>query len=142
MNKRALLIAVGITFLFCMTLAVVDHEPLKALDVQLVRIHGQNEGPKKSLMVEPVTATVPKGGIVIWVNEGAFEEVKVNFEEGKKCADVTSATKDFNLEAACFVTTWIPLGGTTSLKFNETGTFNYTVETNDGVKIKGKLLIK
>jgi hypothetical protein len=142
MNKRAIGMGMGITFLLCLTLALVDHPPLGAIDVQLVRIHGQNEGPKKSLMVEPVSVTVPKGGIVVWVNEGAIDEVKVNFEEGKKCADVTSATKDFNLEAACFVTTWIPLTGTTSLKFNEPGTFHYTVETNDGVKVKAKLIVK
>ena len=142
MHKKGLVVVMGLALLMSLSLVLFNHADVSALEVQLIRIHGTTEGAQKTLFVEPNAATVKKGGIVIWVNEGAIDEVKVSFEEGKKCADVTSATKAFNLEAACFVTTWIPLGGTTSLKFNEGGTFNYAVETNDGVQVKGKILVK
>jgi hypothetical protein len=112
-----------------------------ASEVRIIRINADTLDGKKELYIEPNTSWVPKDTVVIWVNQARTDEVKVVFEEGKRCADVTSPTNAFNLDATCYVTSWVSSGGTSSLRFVEAGIFHYIVETSDGVKAKGKIVV-
>jgi hypothetical protein len=86
---------------------------------------------------------VGKGTVVIWNNWARSTEVKIVFEDGKTCKDVTEAPMGFSMDAkACYVTTWVPLGGTSSLRFVHSGTYKYEVETNGGIKTSGKIVIQ
>lgn len=62
--------------------------------------------------------------------------MKVIFEEGKRCAAATEAPTGFGMDdyGHCFVTTWIPFGGTASLSFKETGTYQYILEVTPNEK--------
>jgi plastocyanin len=113
---------VGIALLITACLAMVSHEVLQAQDCRLVRIVG-----RKAPLLEPPTTVVEKGTCVIWFNKTQLE-VKVVFEEGKKCQDVTDSPTGFAMESSCYVTTWLKYGATSSLRFNEPGTYEYMVE--------------
>ena len=55
------------------------------------------------------------------------------FEEGKKCSSVSNAPVGFSLDhEQCYVTSWIPFWGTSSLRFMEKGTFAYAIEVTGG----------
>jgi hypothetical protein len=58
----------------------------------------------------------------------ATDCLKIVFEDGKKCEDVTDAASGFLTEGPCYVTSWVTFGGTSSLKFNEEGTYDYFVD--------------
>ena len=81
---------------------------------------------------------------MIWYNRATANGVKVIFEEGKKCASVSDAPTGFNLDhEQCYVTSWLPFGGTSSLRFKETGTFEYAIEvTSGGLAEKGERVAK
>ena len=85
---------------------------------------------------------------MIWFNRSAANEVKVIFEEGKKCSSVSNAPVGFSLDhEQCYVTSWIPFWGTSSLRFMEKGTFAYAIEVTGGElgekgkKVAGKKII-
>jgi hypothetical protein len=44
----------------------------------------------------------------------------------------------------CFVTSWVPFAGTSSLRFMEKGTYDNVVESTlkKGVKTKGKIIVE
>jgi len=113
---------VGIALLITACLAMVSQEILQAQDCRLVRIVG-----RKAPLLEPPTTVVPKGTCVIWFNKTQLE-VKIVFEDGKKCQDVTDSPTGFAMESTCYVTTWLKYGTTSSLRFNEAGTYEYVVE--------------
>lgn len=41
---------------------------------------------------------------------------------------MTEAPAGFQTEGSCYVTSWITLGGTSSLRFTQPGTFEYLVK--------------
>lgn len=132
--------------IFCLALVViavmVSHGSLDAQDCRIVRIYGGIPQYVEGIRIEPETIWASKGTCVIWNNTMRTDEVKIVFEEGKKCDDMTDASVGFKLDAEnCYVTTWIPFGGTSSLMFREEGTFEYVVEAKGGVKSKGKIMI-
>jgi hypothetical protein len=103
----------------------------------------------ESIRVEPETMQISKGSCVIWFNRAAANEVKVVFEEGKKCAAVTDAAVGFGMDdyGQCFVTSWLPFGGTSSLRFKEAGTFEYAIEIgkleDKGKRVaRGKIIVR
>jgi len=121
---------------------LTNQQTAAAQDCRIVRIHeGVTLGESK-VRIEPEALWIQKGSCVIWFNRGPSIEVKVVFEEGKRCEDVTEAPTGFKLDAEnCYVTSFIPLGGTSSLKFNEEGSYKYTVVTADGTETKGELVV-
>ena len=69
----------------------------------------------------------------------------VVFEDGKSCVDVTDAPAGFTLNAkSCYVTSWIPFTGTSSLRFMEKGTYTYVVEAKgmQDKKVKGQIIVE
>jgi hypothetical protein len=141
MNNKRLFVAVGLTVLLGLTVFPMIQGMSAASEVRIIRLYADTIDGKKEIYIEPNTSWVPKDTVIIWVNQARIDEVKVVFEEGKRCADVTSSPEGFNMDAACFVTSWVPSGGTSSLKFVEAGIFKYMVETSDGVKAKGKIIV-
>lgn len=98
------------------------------------------------MFLQPPTLYVNKGTVVIWMSWVQDEEVQIVFEDGKRCMDVFYAPykeQVFLNAKACFVTSDIPYASTTSLKFTDTGTFNYTVSTKDEKeKTTGKIIVR
>jgi hypothetical protein len=88
------------------------------------------EGAAKDIVrIVPETLSIDKGTVVIWINAArATDCLKIVFEDGKKCEDVTDAASGFLTEGPCYVTSWVTFGGTSSLKFNEEGTYDYFVD--------------
>ena len=108
-------------------------------DLKVVKISGNSEG-EGVLNVEPKTMDIQAGNCVVWVNWSKGPEVMVVFQEGKVCYDVTRPSAGFTMsEKNCFVTNFIPYGGTSSLTFKEKGLFEYEVMTESGKAIKCKL---
>lgn len=141
MNRKGRFVAGGLAVVLGLTIFPMFQAAHAASEVRIIRLYADMIDGKKELYVEPNTSWVPKDTVVIWVNQARTDEVKVVFEEGKKCADVTSSADGFTMDATCFVTSWVPSGGTSSLRFVEAGIFNYMVETSDGVKAKGKIIV-
>lgn len=134
---KDILTAGAVFFLLSTMLVVIDREPVSAQESQLVRIFGGIETGagelKKPIRIEPPALTVSKGGVVVWLNWARSAEcIQVSFEDGKKCDDVTDAPTGFEISSGCYVTSWITFGGTSSLRFNEPGTYTYTVEAKTG----------
>ena len=111
-------------------------------DVRIVRISFDKAEGGHASYIQPDRIQISEGCVVVWLNEGTTDEVKVVFNEGTRCQDVTSGTSQFNLETACYLTTWVPVGGTTSLKFNEAGVLDYVVESSGGEKAEGKIIVR
>ncbi len=149
MQKRTIIVTV-LLFLVSTMLAAVDHRPANAEESQLIRIFGgvaTGAGElTKPIRLEPPTLTVSKGAVVVWLNWARTVEcVKVSFQEGKKCDDVTDAPTGFEMTGGCYVTSWITFGGTSSLRFTDPGTYTYTVEAKSGGEIRkttGRILVK
>ena len=143
-KKQILLMAIGMIFAFAATFAFVNQVTVNAQECRIIRVHGGGPGWSDRIEVEPGTAFVAKGTCVIWSNWVRTDEIKIIFEDGKKCEDMTDAPVGFKMDAAanCYVTTWVPLGGTSSLKFNEEGTFEYAIEAKGGPKAGGKIVVQ
>ncbi len=130
MNRKKLCTAGVITIIFAV-LVLAHWETVNAQDCRIIRIHGM--AVHESIRVEPETLLVSKGDCVIWFNRAAANEIKIVFEEGKRCASVSDAPMGFSLDHnECFVTSWIPFAGTSSLRFKEAGAYDYAIEATGG----------
>ena len=138
-NTACLILIVGIFLLLLSPVTALAWE-------RLVRIHGDPRPPAeiKMIFLEPDSVAIEAGTVVIWYNKSAGKEIKLSFESGKICKDTTESHFGFNLQEAtnCFVTDWIPMGATSSLRFMEKGVYEYTVEGPGGIKTKGKIEVK
>ena len=88
MNKKKLVITLGVSFVVAMMIGFLSLEIVSAQECRIIKIHGRTEHP--SIMIEPETIFLSKGDCVVWFNRFTAEDVKVTFEEGKKCLDVTN----------------------------------------------------
>lgn len=143
MGKKTVVVLMGAFFIFCLGIALVNQGTANAADARIVRIMGGDSYNVKSIRLEPEILSVSPGSVVIWNNWARSYEVKIIFEDGKVCDDVSDAETGFKMDSKnCYVTTWIKLGGTTSLRFNEKGIYKYTVETPGGIKGKGAIRVQ
>lgn len=131
MKSKTLLITLGIVFIFSMALMVlISQSIVSAQECQVIRIEQEKGGAGLKLSLVPDKVSIPKGSCVVWINWVPKQEVKVMFkDDGKKCADNTEAHVGFKMKMPenCFLADLIPLGGTSSLRFEEAGTFKYQV---------------
>ena len=112
-----------------------------AQECRVIRIQGG--GTSSEIYLEPDTAVVSKGTCIIWTNWVGAASVTVNFEDGKKCEDVTSSPVGFELTATkCYVSSSILLGGTSSLRFSEKGSYEYLVESSSGASVRGRIVVQ
>lgn len=142
MNRRRHVVSVlGGIFIFSAFLLMMTAGEAYAQECRLIRIQGG--GTSAEIYLEPETVRISKGTCVIWSNWVGAKEVSVVFEEGKKCEDMTEAPTGFKMTAEnCYVTSWIALGGTSSLRFTEAGTFNYTASATGDMKAKGVIIVE
>ena len=138
------LVAIGLVSIFAMWPVFTDQQVINAQECRIVRIYGGAGEDIKEIRLEPERMIASKGTCVIWVNWVRDDEVKIVFDEGQKCDDMTDAPIWFKPEhvKGCYLTSWVPLGGTSSLRFNQAGTFDFTVETSGGRKVIGSIVVE
>ncbi len=131
----------AVSFIFIMQ-GIADAEKVCHLEeLKVVRITGES-GEKGCLNVTPKAIDITPGTCVVWVNWSKGPEIMVIFQEGKVCYDVTRSTSGFKLsEQNCYVTNYIPYGGTSSLTFKDEGVFKYEVVSESGQATKCKLTV-
>jgi plastocyanin len=147
MNKRKSIITAGLALVVAMAMLASNPQTLNAQDCRVIRIHGM--AIHNTLKVEPETLQVSKGTCVIWFNRAGYE-VKVIFEDGKQCASVSDVPVGFSLDHdGCYVTSWIPVGATSSLRFQQEGALDYTIkvssgraEDEGGKETKGRIIVR
>jgi len=144
MNKKGLSIVMGFIFVLAMVSFLSNTGTVFAQECRIIRIIGGDIEIPDSGIIEPDTIFLSKGDCVVWFNRFVKEVVKISFQEGKKCMDVTNAPMGFSLNAqGCYGTEWIPFGGTSSLRFMEKGTYKYTVETKiTKTKENGRIIVE
>jgi hypothetical protein len=155
MSKVKWLFAIaGLSVMLVMGMHLISHGSAVAAEAQLVKIQPVGEvverdvtlaGKLTAIKLDPQTLHIKKNTIVVWLNGVLGQEVKVIFEEGKACKDVTVNPMGFSLdrETSCYVTSFIPYAATSSLQFSQPGTLKYTVETADAkIKAKGEIIVK
>ena len=122
--------------------SIVNAEKICRLeDLKVVRISGQSE-ESGMLTIEPKAIDIIAGDCVVWVNWSKGGEVMVVFNDGKVCYDVTRPSAGFKMsEKNCYVTNFIPYGGTSSLTFKDKGVFEYEVIAVNGTATKCKLTV-
>ena len=129
--------------LFCCMITIILFlpEPVNSYECRVIRIFGEATQAGK-IHLEPNILTISKGTCVIWLNWSKEQEVMVTFDESQRCHDVTDAPAFFALDAAnCYVTSWIANGGTSSLRFNDSGEFQFTITNTDGSTTKGRIFV-
>jgi hypothetical protein len=144
MMEKRLLLVVGLVSMLAVTIMLLAQDIGIAQDCRIIRVHGGITLGQSEYRVEPETVIASKGTCVIWFNRAVANEIKIVFKEGKRCASMSEAPVGFSLDhEQCFVTTWVPFGGTASLKFTQAGTFDYTVEVTGGeTETKGRQVTK
>ena len=139
-KTKVLLILIGALFVASAASFLITPENILAEEKEgsqcfLVSIRGKGPAAKDQVVdVKPQYLAVAPGSCVIFINWVRVDEIMVSFEEGKTCADVTRAPSGFGLDAkGCYVTDYLPMGKTSSLRFMEPGVYRYVI------KWKGKL---
>ena len=90
MNRvRVSLMQLSFCFALVMAAVMVSQGSLDAQDCRIVRIYGGIPQYVEGIRIEPKTIWASKGTCVIWNNTMRTDEVKIVFEEGKKCDDMT-----------------------------------------------------
>ena len=139
-SSKRLIAVLGIVV--CMTFVLADWGAVGAQECRIIRLHGTAH-PTTTINIEPRIVQIAKGDCVVWSNWIREAEVQIVFEDGKKCDDMTDAATGFKLDAYnCYVTSFVTLGGTSSLRFNEAGRFYYEVKAGGGMKEIGKIVVK
>lgn len=135
----------GAMLIVLAALFLVTPGSLLAADATIIKIF-KAEGPKGDIVLAPPDLYITKNTVVIWINGIEGKEVKVVFEDGKACKDVSFSPteKGFGLDATtCYVTSFIPYASTSSLKFTDVGTFEYQVLLQDAkAGVKGKIIVR
>lgn len=140
MHKKILAVLVGLASVLVMTIFLANLETVGAQECRIIRIHKELGGSGHLIRLEPEVLHISQGTCVIWINWVPSQEIRINFrEDGKRCTDATDAPAGFGVVENCYLTDFIPLGGTSSLRFNEEGTFKYEVEIPGERKVEGPL---
>ncbi len=131
----------AVSFIFIMHNIADAGKVCQLEELKVVRISGDS-GKDGCLNVTPKEIDIVAGTCVVWVNWSKGPELMVIFQEGKVCYDVTRPSDGFKLtEKNCYVTNYIPYGGTSSLTFKDEGVFKYEVVTQSGQAVKCKLTV-
>ena len=82
---------------------------------------------QSQIEVEPMNINIPKGSCVVWVNWANRPEIRLSFAEGKACQSKTEAAMGFRFTptTGCYITDYLKMGQTSSLRFMQAGTFKY-----------------
>ena len=141
MKKPSILFAAGLIVFFAMALMLASQAETVAQEVWVIKI--RDVGHEGLLRIEPATVKIPKGMVVAWINMSQKAEPQIVFEEGKKCEAMTEAPTGFTLDQqSCYITDYVTVGGTSSLKFIGEGEFDYEVINREGQIGKGRIVVE
>ena len=143
MKTRKLTLIIPV-LLLAFGLVIGVQNTVSAADAQLIQVTSSGEGNMAKLTIDPTDAHVKKDTIVIWLSGVLSEDIKIEFADGKKCKSVTAhaAGFDLDMERWCYVTSYVPFAGSSSLQFTESGTYEYTVYTKEGATVAGKIIVE
>ena len=143
-QKRAFLF-LGLGIFLLLASLPANWETMNAHECRIVRLAGEVD-LTTSLFIEPSVLRIQKGTCVIWLNWVKTEEVRIVFQDGKKCEDMTDSPIGFELDASdCYVTTFVARGETSSLMLNEPGTFAYVIKLSgaEGAEeVQGEVIVQ
>ncbi len=124
MNRvKLLLIATGAAFILTMVIFLGNPVIIGAAEKCTIVTIQSRAG------ISPETLRIKKGDCVVWINWTNTDDVKIIFKEGKKCQDMTKSPMGFRMDwNSCYVTDYLDFGRTSSLLFDQAGTFKYEVE--------------
>ncbi len=123
----------GIAVIAALTVLLVGPPVSSGSECRVIRIYSHDaQGGEGAVRIEPKATAIYPGTCVIWVNLGKGE-MKVTFQDGKSCSDASEAAHGFSMAETCYVTTWLPVGATSSLTFNGKGIYRYEVEWKGAV---------
>ena len=79
--------------------------------------------------IEPEVLRIKKGDCVVWLNQSQGWDFRIVFKEGKRCQDMTKSPTGFKMNwKSCYVSDNLDYGRTSSLLFDQPGTFRYQIE--------------
>ena len=140
-KKKFFVTLMAFALVFSAFVLIMNQKGLSAAECRLIRIYGE-PGGQIPFGLEPPITNIRSGSCLVWVNLAREQEVKVIFEDGKVCKDVTTAPVGFQLDPKnCYVTNYIPFGATSSLLFEKEGIYEY-VTTAGKTKIKGRGIVR
>jgi plastocyanin len=123
MKTNKLLIGIGTVSIFALVIFLGNPLTIEAAEKCAIVTIQSRAG------ISPETLRVKKGDCVVWINWTNTDDVKIIFKEGKKCQDMTKSPVGFRMDwNSCYVTDYLDLGRTSSLLFDQAGTFKYEVE--------------
>jgi len=111
-------------------------------EIRVVRV-GSPSLADNEIRIEPGFMVVHPGTVVIWWNKGK-EEIKVIFTEGAKCDAGTGSPTGFHIESEaqnCYITAYIPIGETSSLRFVSEDIYEYEVRAGGKGIGKGRIVV-
>ncbi|HPD60773.1 MAG TPA: hypothetical protein PKV48_03320 [Thermodesulfobacteriota bacterium] len=127
MNKKKLVITIGLVFVFAMVAMVTNHRISNAQECKIIRIDEVKGSPAKAIRLDTEKLIVAKGTCVVWINWSG-QLVKIVFKEAaQKCSVAMDGQSGFQFVDNCFVSNMVPHAGTSSVRFNTAGTFRYEV---------------
>ena len=145
MNRRMFFLGLGLGILVCAAVMAPYVTVSEAQECRIVRLHGSAGGSPSQIYIEPGTIRVSEGACVVWVNWIIGPIIELKFDDGKTCKSATTGVTPgwaLDLEKNCFVTNLIPQGGTASLTFKEKGIYDFVIETKQGGKSSGKIVVQ
>jgi len=127
MNKKKLVITIGLVFIFAMVAMVTNQQISNAQECKIIRIDEVKGSPEKAIRLDTEKLIVAKGTCVVWINWSG-QLIKVVFKEAaQKCSVATDGQSGFKFVDNCFVSNMVPNAGTSSVRFNVTGKFSYEI---------------
>ena len=143
MNRKRLCIVAGLALIVCLGIFLVSYTETDAQECRIVRIYGGAEADADKILLEPETILVERKTCVIWSNWAGGKVVSIRFSEGKKCKSTTTAPNVFTMDDKnCFVSSYIEYGGTTSLTFQDVGTYEYIADSKGMKSVKGEIVVR
>lgn len=139
-NKFSVLICLGFALVLAIAVAIPGVAP--AQECRLIKVHSF-DSPAGKFLIEPATLEIAKGDCVVWINWVGTHSIKVVFGDAKQCEIISDAPSGFKAALNnCYVTDLILIGGTASLRFKETGTYEYKIEAPGRKALTGKIIVK
>lgn len=132
----------GIIIVLILATVVIVPRASSVPQCRVVRIFNEAMPESVKIRIDPQNIEIDRDTCLIWVNLGQGN-MRINFPNGKECDAATEAPSGFNLDGACYVTQWIPRGGTASLTFEGNGAYAYEVEWEAvGEKAPGEVTVR
>jgi len=147
-RKKTLTVIVILILFFTTCVFLTSQNKVFAGECRIIKIQGGGRGGESTafgriVSADPDSLRVTAGTCVVWVNFAQAGEVRVVFKDGKTCSNVTDSPSGFSLdEQQCYVTNYISLGQTSSLRFKDEGVYEYTLEVGRDQTSKGKIIVK